>query len=399
MYGDIETRYSAVVGLATSDLDLGIQRIVSLLTEAPGDTDPVPAIRAILRHRKGTRELVRALDGVAIHPAVMDRVSEFHRASGLLSAELAERFRPSLGADSLSTLLLAEDQNRLARDVEVDGDAARGEMIYRRKKLACMNCHAIGPVGPLIGPNLVAVGAAAKTSYIVESILRPNKAIAEHYENRVFLLDDGSTQTGIITFKSDDEVIVRDAADGGKEVHLAVEEILAEKPMPSAMPAGLADQLNHRQEFLDLAKFVSVLGKPGEYANDESPVIRKWRVVAAEDDHGLPSEEAPWVTVYSKVNGELISEDLPITDRVLARGYVNVQMAGGVRLKLNDSSGLKLWIDGEQVANPNEMIKLPKGRRSFTFVIDRTIRDSMGLRVELMPAPESPAKFKPEGGP
>lgn len=46
-----------------------------------------------------------------------------------------------------------------------------------------------------------------------------------------------------------------------------VRDAVSEK---SLMPAGLADQLHSRGEFLDLVKFISALGKPGEYANDES---------------------------------------------------------------------------------------------------------------------------------
>ena len=396
--GDIESRYCAAVGLVASDLDAGIERVVSLMGQDPGDADPVPAVRAVLRHRKGTNALVNALEGATIHTDVAARVSEFHRATGSLSKDLADRFRQDESAESLSALLLAENQDQLARDVQQYGDSARGEMIYRRKSLACMNCHAIGPVGSLIGPNLVAVGAAAKTSYIVESILRPNKAIAEHYENRSFVLDDGSTQTGIVIFKSDQEVVVRDAADGGREVHLVTDEIVAEKSMPSAMPAGLADQLSDRQEFLDLARFVSALGKPGDYANDESPVLRKWQVLAASDDGRLPGDDAGWVTVYSRVSGELILQDLPDVDRVLARGYVNVQVPGEVVLRFNDIAGIELWVDEQHVADPTELITLPKGRTALTFVINRTLRDAIGLRVELAAASESPAKFQPEGG-
>ena len=396
--GDTETRYCALAGLASADIDLCAELAAQLLSVDPGETDPVPTLQAILKHRTGSKDLAEALESVVIHPLVMTSVSEFHRATGLLSAELAELFRPASGSASLSALLLAEDQDMLTSDVEEYGDPARGELVYRRKALSCTKCHAIGPVGSLIGPNLVAVGAAAKTSYMVESILNPNKAIAEHYENRLFVLEDGTTQSGIVTFKSDKEVVVRDAAEGGKEVHLAVKDILAEKAMLSLMPAGLADQLNSRQEFLDLAKFVSVLGKPGAFANDESPVIRKWRVIAAPASGELPGDDADWVAAYSKVSGELPSNDLTIGDRVLARGYLNVHVAGAVKVDINQLNGLRLWIDGNEIVDPRDAVHLAKGRRTMTFSIDRAKRGEMGLRVELVPTPGSPAKFQPEGG-
>ncbi len=401
--GDPETRYVALAGLVTADLGRGVDMATELFGADPGNTNPVPIVQAILKNRKGGKVLADAMKGVEIHPVVMSRVSEFHRASGLLPTALAELFRASSEADSLSTLLLIEDQQKLTRDVEVYGDAARGETIYRRKALSCTACHAIGPVGSQIGPNLVAVGAAAKTGYIVESILQPNKAIAEHYENRLFVLVDGTIQTGIVTFKSDKQIVVRDAAQGGKEVQLAVDDIVAEKAMVSAMPAGLADQLSGRQEFLDLAKFVSLLGKPGAYANDESPVIRKWSVIAAPSSSEIPSSEilshdAQWITAYSKVSGELPSEDLPLGDRVLARGYVNVQVAGSMKLEINEIAGLRIWIDEIEMNQPSDTIDLAKGRRTLTFSIDRVKRGDTGLRVELVTASGSPIKFQPEGG-
>ncbi|WP_442506819.1 PVC-type heme-binding CxxCH protein [Novipirellula sp. SH528] len=396
--GDTDIRYGALVGIVATDVPRGAKLAAALLSQDPGQTDPVPLIQAILRNRNGAKAFSDAMKGVEIHPTVAARVDEFHRSTGLLPENLARLFRSSSDSESLNSQLLAEDQAKLTSDVETYGDAVRGEIIYRRKSLACTNCHGIGPVGPVIGPNLVAVGAAAKTDYIVESILQPNKAIAEHYENRMFVLDDGTTQTGIVTFKSDDEVVVRDAAQAGKEVRLAVEEIIAEKAMISAMPAGLVDQLGSRQEFLDLAKFVAALGRPGAFANDESPVIRKWRLIATANLDQFPADDAEWVTAYSKVSGELPANDLPSGDQVLARGYLNVLVSGDVQFEINDLVGLRLWIDGDEINDPSNVITLAKGRRAVSVEINRIKRGDTGLKVELKPLPQSPAKFQIEGG-
>ncbi|EMI21709.1 membrane-bound dehydrogenase domain-containing protein [Rhodopirellula maiorica SM1] len=395
---DPETRYCALVGLVATDVQQGTKSAATLFSQDPGQADPVPLIQAILKDKNGLSVFSDALKGVEIHPAVADRVDEFHRSTGLLPENLAKRFRPSSDSESLNSQLLAEDLAQLTRDVETYGDAVRGENIYRRKSLSCTSCHGIGPVGPVIGPNLVAVGAAAKTDYIVESILRPNKAIAEHYENRMYVLDDGTTQTGIVTFESDDEVVVRDAAQGGKEIRLAADEIIAEKAMNSAMPAGLVDQLASRQEFLDLAKFVAALGRPGDFSNDESPVIRKWKLTSISNLDELPVDDAQWITVYSKVNGELPAGEMPSGAQVLARGYLNVQVSGGVQLKTNDMHGLRLWVDGDEVIDPSNDIKLAKGRHAISVVIDRNKRGDTGLKVEPIASPKTPAKFQIEGG-
>ncbi len=394
--GDLKTRYAAVPGLIHADLNQGATAAAQLLTEDPQGADPVPVVESILSRRQGGRLFGEALQGIEIHPVVLARISEFHRDTGLLPDDLAGIFRPATTSRSLTADLLSENLDALSVDVEQHGDPARGELVFRRRSLACMRCHAVGSAGPAIGPNLVAVGAAAKTKYLVQSILQPNAAIAEHYETRTFLLLSGKVQTGIVTFRNDKEVVVRDSAQLGKEVRLAVDDIDADVPAKSLMPAGLADQLRNRNEFLDLIKFVSVLGKSGEYANDESPVIRKWRLLAASGSGRPPGDDAGWLPAYSKVSGELPVEDLPVGESVFARGFVNVLVAGKAQLEFNTVDGLALWVDGKRIKDLSEPIKLDRGRRTLTFKFSPSRRKS-GLRVELK-AVDNVGKFQPEGG-
>lgn len=394
--GDLETRYAAAAGLAYADLNRGTQAAAQLLTEDPQGADPVPFVETLLKHRNGGRLLSEAIQGIEIHPSILASVSRFHRDTGLLPDALAELFRPSTTSGSLSADLLGENIDALTEDVEKLGDPARGEMVYRRETVACTRCHAVGSAGPAIGPNLVAVGAAAKTKYLVQSILQPNSAIAEHYETKTFVLASGRLQTGIVTFRNKNEVVVRDSAQLGKEVRLAAEDIDEEVPAKSLMPAGLADQLQSRGEFLDLVKFISALGKPGKYANDESPVIRKWRVISASGDGEFPDDKAAWQSAYSKVSGELPVEDYPAGERVFARGFVNVLVAGTARLDVNTTDGLTLWLDGQRVSDPAAPIRLDRGRRTLTFGFRPGQRES-GLRVELK-AMDGTVKFQPEGG-
>jgi len=298
---------------------------------------------------------------------------------------------------SLSSLLIKENRKELTAAVDKEGDPVLGEKVFRRKELACFSCHAIGQVGSPIGPNLVAVGAAARTDYVIEAILEPNKAIAQHYENKLITLSDGTIHMGSITYKSEKEVVIRDSAQGGKEVKLPMSEVRKMKPMPSLMPAGLADQLKTRKEFLDLAKFVSLLGRPGPYANDERPFIRKWRIAPGSASKP-PAADTPWKTAYSMVDGMLDGEDLALGEIVYAQGAVNVQVAGPVKLLLNSPDGLKLWIDARPVSDLAAPLDLPTGRHTFTFAIQRDQRDVQGLSAELTTPTGSSAKFTPEGG-
>jgi putative heme-binding domain-containing protein len=278
-----------------------------------------------------------------------------------------------------------------------EGNPVAGEKIFRRRKLACFSCHAIGPIGSQIGPNLVAVGAAAQTDYIIEAILQPNKTIAQHYENQLITLADGTIRMGAITYKGEKDIIIRDSAQTGREIRISTASIKTIKPMPSLMPPGLVDQLQTRQEFLDLARFVSLLGRPGPYANNESPVIRKWQITPGIANE-LPAGKASWLPVYSMVNGHLPDSDLGKESLAYARGFVQVQVAGRVDLLLNDATGLQLWIDGQRIAGLDSPVDLTEGRHSLTFAIRRDLRKGKGLRVELSTPANSSARFQPEGG-
>jgi len=395
--GSLSERYFAVFGLIMTDLEEAAEASAGLFVQAPGQSDPVALVQAFTRLSSGSNALTRALERKKLHPQVVNQLAEYHRRTGQLPKSLENIFRPST-PKSLSALLIKENRKTLTADVAKLGDPVRGENVYRRKALACFSCHAIGPAGSHIGPNLVAVGAAAQTDYVIEAILQPNKAIAQHYENKLITLIDGAIHMGTITFQSEKEVVLRDSAIGGKEVKIPMGKVRKIKPMPSLMPAGLADQLKTRQEFLDLAKFVSLLGRPGPYANDESPVIRKWRIKAGDQPDPILSAKALWLPAYSMVNGELPAADLGRGKVAYARGYINVLIAGNLKLQLNDAKGLRLWVEGKEMTDFTRPIHLGKGRRTLTFAIDRAKRGKTGLRVELIQVPGSSAKFKPVGG-
>ena len=79
---------------------------------------------------------------------------------------------------------------------------------------------------------------------------------------------------------------------------------------------------------------------------------------------------------------------------------LSVQIAGTATLEINHpGSGLKLWIDEQQIDDLSQPITLNAGRKTFTFAIDRSTRgQDQGLSVEIKTPSDSPLKFQPEGG-
>ncbi|MDA1039659.1 MAG: c-type cytochrome, partial [Planctomycetota bacterium] len=145
-----------------------------------------------------------------------------------------------------------------AEYVRTKADPRRGEQIFRRESLKCVACHRVGEVGPQVGPNLAAIGAASPLDYIIDSLVDPAKNVKEGYQTLVVLTDDGRVVTGIQVSRSDDELVLRDALD--REVRIPSAEIDEESVGTSLMPAGLIDPLS-REELADLVRFLAGLGK------------------------------------------------------------------------------------------------------------------------------------------
>ncbi len=81
---------------------------------------------------------------------------------------------------SLQELLPADEQPLLA------GDPKRGEDIFFHHQTAlCVGCHSIGGKGGNVGPALDGIASRKDEAYILESLLEPNKQLAEGFKGQV----------------------------------------------------------------------------------------------------------------------------------------------------------------------------------------------------------------------
>ena len=144
-------------------------------------------------------------------------------------------------------------------EVMAKGNAANGEKIFRSRETSCYQCHSIGGAGGQLAPDLRAIGASSPADYLIDSILDPNKAVKDGYQGYTIATKDGDVFSGIKVRQNGNVVVLRDATH---DVTIPVASIKQQKDVGSLMPTGLADSLTH-QEFLDLARFLTDLGKPG----------------------------------------------------------------------------------------------------------------------------------------
>jgi putative heme-binding domain-containing protein len=401
-------RLAASAGLARLDLAGAAYQVAEILTTDPASEDPATVLEAILSRKGGAEALTAALVGKKPHPDAARLALRYMNSTGHQAEGLVRLLAACFGAGTLTRQLAAEDLHALIADVRAKGDPCRGEEVFRRKDLTCMSCHAIAGGGPPVGPDLEGIGASSPMDYIVESVLYPNKAVREGYAAVKVFTDSGKVYHGILVSRNGKDVIIRDAATR-QLLRIPGPEIDQVVDAPSIMPQGLIDSLT-RAEFLDLARFVSELGRPGPFATPNIPTIRTWRVLdpvpsdladSTPPDQGRLSREGlAWQTVYSKVSGELPLADMGRGPVAYVQSRIDVGTPGKVRLHINSPAGLNLWVDSSPVPVTAEtLIDVEQGVRILTFRIDCRKRQAEGLRVRLEDAPGSPGRARVLNGP
>ena len=103
--------------------------------------------------------------------------------------------------------------------------------------------------------------------------------------------------------------------------------------------------------------------------------------------------DATWLTVSSLVDGELPAVDFSSDKFAVLRAYVDVQEAGKLKLAINNTNGLNVWVGKKMLKKGVAVFEVPKGRVAITFRIDTKKRGDKGLKVELVADGTSPAKF------
>ncbi|NND99511.1 MAG: c-type cytochrome [Pirellulaceae bacterium] len=130
------------------------------------------------------------------------------------------------------------------------------------KVASCVGCHQLNGEGNVFGPDLAKLEDKKHTTdAILRAIVDPSKDIDEKYQSNVFVLDDGSTITGMIVEETDQrvEVVVNPLAKDKATSIDAVEIVDRKKSTVSLMPQGLLDRLS-REEILDLIAYVYAKG-------------------------------------------------------------------------------------------------------------------------------------------
>ncbi|AMV36087.1 HEAT repeat domain-containing protein [Planctomyces sp. SH-PL62] len=139
-----------------------------------------------------------------------------------------------------------------------EGDPMKGKVIFDDLKgLACVKCHAVGPGGATVGPELSSVGAKYPRDELITAVLFPSAKISSGYEPVVLALDDGRVVSGVLKSETAEAVEIQDA--DAKVVRIESERIEDRKRGDvSIMPPGLAEGLAPG-DFADLIAYLESL--------------------------------------------------------------------------------------------------------------------------------------------
>ena len=125
--------------------------------------------------------------------------------------------------------------------------------------MACVRCHKLEDEGGEVGPDLTGIGARQAREYLLESIVDPNRQIAQGFETVVLELTNGQLVSGIV--KDEDAREIRLVTPEGKSVTVPKDKIEDRLRGKSAMPDDVPQFLSKR-EIRDLVEFLAGLKEP-----------------------------------------------------------------------------------------------------------------------------------------
>jgi len=133
-----------------------------------------------------------------------------------------------------------------AADYQSKPVIAEGKETFQK---LCSGCHIFGDVGASVGPDLTTVASRFKKRDILDSILWPSHTISDQYTMTTFLLDDGTTESGLIVREDAQFVFVKNAAHlEGRGLPIPVARIKGRKDSTvSLMPDDLMASLKLEQ--------------------------------------------------------------------------------------------------------------------------------------------------------
>jgi putative heme-binding domain-containing protein len=387
---ELSLRAEAVKALATLSLDKAVPLAIEVLTATENEETALGLWRALLANKGAAGMFTQLLPKAGLPAPMVKAGLRAAREGGRNEPNLVLALGRNIDEATEASNLSPQELDRLLGFIREKGDAARGELIYRRQELGCVSCHAIGGVGGKVGPDLTSIGASAQPDYLVESMLFPNRKVKEGYHAIIVETKNEMEFSGILVRETDEQLIIRDATN--REVSVPKNDIANKRIGGSLMPAGLIDGLSE-QEQGDLYRFLSELGKAGAYDASKGNVARVWQVIPRTldvaqfpDDKVVSMDKTTtishneWQPMMTLVDGRLLKGEMEKLlksvhyrdpDAIYAKARFEVPKSGPVRLQLPKLEKAIVWIDGKPVKAQEELtVELTSGPHTLAVKLD-----------------------------
>jgi putative heme-binding domain-containing protein len=403
---NIDVAIAAIERQADSNFPAAAKSLVSRLAKDPQRAEAISnAAAGFLGRKDGAQNLLASLEGVSIDASAARQLKSALRKMNA-PGDLIQAIDRAGKLQENRWVLNDELKNKWLELAKTQGDPVQGEWIYRRNELQCIQCHKIGGVGGLVGPDLTSIGAQAPADYLLESLLNPAAKVKEGYNAKLVRTDSDEVLAGIPVRESDDEVVLR-LADG-KEVTIDKGDIQEIKESRSLMPDGLLDSLT-QEEAVHLLRFITEIGKiDGKMLVANDGAIRQWETLLwTEKAHVLFNR-----TSFDSIKGDqsnfswqlhpaLVSGGVPmkslasfrphpgVPNHTFLRTKLNITRAGDVVLDFGDApkGSIALWANGKPVPVDGKSVKLAMSEgEQWVFVgVNRDILGEESVRISIDP--------------
>ncbi|QDU13677.1 Neutral/alkaline non-lysosomal ceramidase [Gimesia maris] len=213
-----------------------------------------PALQAevisqLLSRESSTLDLLNRIEQKVIQPAQIDLTNR-QTLIDHKNEKIKQRARKLF-----SVATSASREAILKQYASIDlkqGSVDRGSLVFEKQ---CANCHRLNGKGHVVGPDLAALTDQSK-SFLLTSILDPNKAVDGRYASYLAVTDDGRINTGILVSEQSNSITLK--AQQGKVqtiLRTQLDELInsGKSLMPEGLereipPAAMADLLVYLQE-------------------------------------------------------------------------------------------------------------------------------------------------------
>ena len=173
------------------------------------------------------------------------------------------------------------------------------------------------------------------------------------------------------------------------------------------MPPGITDVLS-RRDFVDLARFLTELGKSPGFRVPTRETVRVWQALQSDTpitanqlvDGNVNVDSGTWSPAFSRADGSLPLDELQTLkldgkDSFVVQFQLDVHQAGKVGLQIDSRTPHEVWIDGRLVLNRGQQLvaDVKTGSHRVVLAIKASNGAAPPLRVERLDLPESSARF------